>query len=550
MKQLLKLNRSIVWLALLFISVSIPWSVAFAGTIYFVDQSHGKDTYNGTTTTINDNASEGPWKTIAKVNSTNFSAGDSILFKKGEIWREELRPRSSGSLFSWITYGAYGTGENPIINGADAVYTWKLTNLLSILKFTPIYESNITWTPISVLNGGKFMAYVPWNTNVTTMAQAMAAGTWTFDPANKNLYVWLSDGADPSTHTIEATRRSCLFGSGADWIKVENMTFIHSNYAGLDTNGGNGWLVSHCTAHHNSDYGIKASAGSTDCVIEDCTGHDELYGLGANVATNLIVRRCTSYENIPFRDGDGMQFNKVIGLLVELCNVYNNHNIIGTSSDNIQINDTTNAIIRYNHVHGGCNSNIIFTGNDSFGDVYYNLIEEGINGINIHGVTQRGDINVYNNTIYAVTNYPLHIYKTDSGYITIKNNIVHGTTYALVVESTSVDPFKITFNNNCYYNDSGSPFFWRGAKYATLASYQTATSQDLKSIFGDPQFISISSRDFSLRPTSPCISAGVDVHLERDYAGTLLPYAAGVDIGAYQYNDNAFEAPQRLRTVP
>jgi hypothetical protein len=94
---------------------------------YYVDQTLGKDTYNGTTTTINDGAGEGPFKTIAKINSGTpaLAAGDSVLFKRGETWREQLTVPSSGTDGSPITFGKYGTtGANPIISGADLVGTW------------------------------------------------------------------------------------------------------------------------------------------------------------------------------------------------------------------------------------------------------------------------------------------------------------------------------------------------------------------------------------------------------------------------------------------
>src|SRR3972149_11519392 len=64
------------------------------------------------------------WETISKVNGSSFSAGDSILFKKGSTWREQLTVPSSGSAGNPITFGAYGTGGNPIIKASNLVTSW------------------------------------------------------------------------------------------------------------------------------------------------------------------------------------------------------------------------------------------------------------------------------------------------------------------------------------------------------------------------------------------------------------------------------------------
>jgi hypothetical protein len=79
------------------------------GTNYYVDATGGDDDNSGTTTVA-------PWETIAKVNSSSFSPGDSILFKRGETWEEVLIVPSSGSAGGGdITFGAYDSGDDPII---------------------------------------------------------------------------------------------------------------------------------------------------------------------------------------------------------------------------------------------------------------------------------------------------------------------------------------------------------------------------------------------------------------------------------------------------
>lgn len=84
---------------------------------YYVDKTTGDDGDSGLTEEL-------AWETINKVNISSFNAGDSILFKRGEIWREQLTVPSSGSDGSPITFGAYGSGADPIISGSDVVTTW------------------------------------------------------------------------------------------------------------------------------------------------------------------------------------------------------------------------------------------------------------------------------------------------------------------------------------------------------------------------------------------------------------------------------------------
>lgn len=88
-------------------------SAGFAAT-YYVNNVSGNDGNSGVTTSS-------PWKTIAKVNKSSFLPGDSILFAAGSIWQEQLNPPSDGAAGNPITFGAYGTGAKPIIDGNNSL---------------------------------------------------------------------------------------------------------------------------------------------------------------------------------------------------------------------------------------------------------------------------------------------------------------------------------------------------------------------------------------------------------------------------------------------
>src|SRR3989344_4201879 len=88
-----------------------------AGTTYYVDAVSGQDTNTGT-------SPNAAWKSIAKINSKTYTAGSKVLFKRGQQWREELIIKSNGTSQSRITFGTYGAGANPVVNGSDVASNW------------------------------------------------------------------------------------------------------------------------------------------------------------------------------------------------------------------------------------------------------------------------------------------------------------------------------------------------------------------------------------------------------------------------------------------
>lgn len=98
-------------------------------TNYYVANS-GNDANAGTSTAT-------AWATISKVNSSSFSAGDTIFFNRGDVWYETLTVPSSGALGNPIVFTSYGTGKRPVIDGGELITSW--TNLGS-----NIYSANLS----------------------------------------------------------------------------------------------------------------------------------------------------------------------------------------------------------------------------------------------------------------------------------------------------------------------------------------------------------------------------------------------------------------------
>lgn len=87
-------------------------------TKYYVDPS--------STSSITNGSLASPWKTIAQVNtgSSVLLPGDTVLFKRGQIYAGKLNIAKSGTATNPIVYTNYGTGELPeFTNSVSGVIT-------------------------------------------------------------------------------------------------------------------------------------------------------------------------------------------------------------------------------------------------------------------------------------------------------------------------------------------------------------------------------------------------------------------------------------------
>jgi parallel beta helix pectate lyase-like protein len=149
-------------------------------TTYYVAAA-GSDSNNGTSAGT-------PWQTISKVNGSAFSSGDSVLFNRGDAWYgTSLTVPSSGSSGSPITFGAYGSGANPILKGSTLLVT-----------------TGYTLAP---------------NTN-TTIFSLSDSGTSSTDSATRNWrqqvsHLDITAGASTITITVKASATAALNITGA-----------------------------------------------------------------------------------------------------------------------------------------------------------------------------------------------------------------------------------------------------------------------------------------------------------------------------------------------
>lgn len=106
MNNILNLKSVVILLMVLFVS-----SISLAQTNYYVSSSKGSDRNKGL-------SEAKPWASLKRVQKAKFVAGDTIHFKRGDLFAGQLVIGESGNDQLPITYTAYGEGPLPIIDGS------------------------------------------------------------------------------------------------------------------------------------------------------------------------------------------------------------------------------------------------------------------------------------------------------------------------------------------------------------------------------------------------------------------------------------------------
>jgi hypothetical protein len=205
---LLQVNHMLRQRVILIIFSVVFCSIASA-TNYYVSSSVGNDALDGKSQAT-------AWKTISKVNGKTFLAGDSILFRRGDVWRETLKIPSSGSSGSYITFGNYGSGSNPAIYGSKVSSGW--TNYSG-----NIWVSTSTFTnPRSSFSCDIFFVGLDnsttWGLYKSNVSSLIAEYNWTW--SGNYIYVYSTTAPDSRYAGIEIPQRqACIDLNNKEYAK-------------------------------------------------------------------------------------------------------------------------------------------------------------------------------------------------------------------------------------------------------------------------------------------------------------------------------------------
>ncbi|MFC5220681.1 RICIN domain-containing protein [Streptomyces coerulescens] len=461
-----------------------------ANTTYYVSTS-GSDSNSGT--------SEGsPWQSLSKVNSTELSPGDMVLFRSGDTWTGKLTTNGSGSSSAPIVYGAYGGGSKPAINGAGV--------LPATVHVTGQQYLHITG--LEITNTSSEQAYrsgiLVDNPNTDPLKQIRLTDLSIHDVSGRP-YVGQGDWSDPGDGGIIVTGRADSPTSRVDDLLIDNVAINNVDDAGVRIQPRNqsaratGTVVRNVRVNNAGGNGILAG-NTSNALIE----YNKVTGSGG---------RSTACAGIwpVYSDGSVLQYNEVSGQRTLVND--------GFAFDLDWKN--SNSVFQYNYSHDNPHGFIQFF-QESTATVRYNISQ---NDAITFGFYNSGpeSLEVYNNTIYRAPGSTSKIlWNQQSGHAynaRFRNNIIvnHG--------SGTYDPSVGTWSNNLFFGDHPASEPSDPAKLTSdplLVAPGTATSPT-------------DASGYALQEGSPALSSGALIAANggRDYFGNPVSASAAPHRGAY-----------------
>ncbi len=481
-----------------------------------------------------------------------FQSGRSnIVLSEGDSWRETLIVPSSGLPNTPITFGAYGSGDNPIIKSSNLYTNWKLED--------SYYFAQISNTPNQVFKDGTRLKKVATKSSLVT-------GKWYWDAGDTRIYLY----DNPTGHTIEASQRNtCITIDGKSYITVQDLDLRYANADGIRiTNAVIGATVSNSNISYAWSNGIYSYTTGTDYRDSLLITNNTISYCGASgvllsdYTRNSTVSHNNLNHNSLIHGTDGIhEFSA--GIYIGLQNTsyitteYNvtEYNGVTQGSDEgygiwYDTVNTPGSIMRYNIARNNTEAGLRFE-NTTGGQMYYNLSYNNYIGIMLNGsdvtATYPNSGNyVFNNTVYGNTQYGI----MNRGYTAIadtcinnifKNNISvgNGVRQLYAIRGGENDG-TVGYGNVYAYNSFGPEatgfIEWQvGATKNTYADWEMAYGGTTHSVQSDPLLTAPTATppDFTLQSTSPAINAGTNVGLTKDFAGNAI--VGNPDIGAYEF---------------
>lgn len=537
--------KSIQIILLYFFLSTIKGSLALATTYYV--SNLGNNNHLGTSSLT-------AWETISKVNSESFQPGDSVLFRRGDTWRNDpLQMTSSGNSTNQIVFGTYGSGAKPEILGSVLAEDW--TNVSGNVWASSIHFTDDPW---EIGYDGPEIFFeeidqsVTWGTHQSydaAFSNLSKEYDWTWH--NNTIYIY--SPSDPDSRYVEVEvpqQEEGIYLMDQNYITIDGLAIkyyadagIYDQYATIELFG---LRVTHCEIAYIGQKDGAAAYGLSVHHSDSYYAYNEIHNCGRRSISLTI------YQTDPITQSN---------VIIEHNHFHHGWHTTSLDCSTTGEHTIEDIIFRNNYVEGSPdiqldgvnpNSNHVFMDNQASGGAlirniwFYNNIFTYAHGSSIK-IGEVANVNIYNNTFYnfnpTLANWQAHVYlSSTSGTTTVRNNIFYNNSVDNRLTAIKVDEESrhlVEVNNNLYYQSAeGKRFFWinNGTSYRVdeWDTYKSATGNDADSPEpSDPLFIN-PPINFGLDEFSPARGEGISSDwIATDYNGFAMNVPP--DLGAIQY---------------
>ena len=372
---------------------------------YYVDYDGVSDANNGLSVST-------AWKTTGKVNNSRFLPGDSVLFKRGQVWKDNLIVPSSGNAAAPITFGAYGDGNKPLISGELLPHPERTVAVSGksyvTLEDLNIAYNNCTWCGVLEARNSSHL-------NIRNCDIHDAATYFvlyfleTTDSVIENCHIYGNRGADTyggvvslanshrnvirssTIHDTAASLADVVTLSNASDNVVESNTIYGPAENGVYVRPGSRNTIRYNYIHHINGIGIQLRDNARDnLVYYNILLHNDGPTIqsdgknGAGASGNKI------YNNVIYNDGNARGIH-IIAVPGENYGTEVKNNIVITENENVlQVDvDSRNSgvAVDYNCYYQRSDGHAPFYGDDDVWTPYYSLESwRAATGLDTHSI--------------------------------------------------------------------------------------------------------------------------------------------------------------------
>jgi hypothetical protein len=560
--------RSALLVLLFSLLIASTWDPGRAATSYYFSAS-GSDSNNC-------RSPASPCRTIGKMNSLSYAAGDSILFHGGDSFTGcvMINPTSvpnKGSASNPITLDSYGSGNATLLSDCPgnlhALVTIDAVSGVTVQNL--ILSANGTQTAIGIMVQNSFGS-----TAIDTILIQ-----------NNDISGFNCCGTTPGQYGAEIFIAGQAYATGGNCGPINNVQVLNNKLHGA------------AGPTSPDDNGITGS-GCGPIITKVKYSGNEVWNIGGHVqgypvTGNGIVANSVNGGELSFNLAHdlGANANGNCGGPVGIW-AWNSNNVTIKFNEVYRVQPlpsftggcdfaaydfdqgVTNSIYEYNYSHDNAGAAILFFGHGDGNVARYNISVNDDNqiasGSGVYAISPAGTVKIYNNSIYRTGVFqgitPSCFNLSNVGVFPVgallANNlcIIPATDsqfgQARFLDAQGSDISAMTIVNNLYWNPNNNIHWFVSpvGDYTSLAAFQAGTGKEMGSIVttASPVVNAGSGGNCSWSPPlangpQPCpsgynlitgapgIGAGVNLTQApynlnvgtRDYYGGTIPHTAG-----------------------